>query len=94
MLRQVQRALYLTAVPEVPDAGGRVEMSFSIVADEHLGAIVDDVSVGSEGGVADEKMTTCMRESMSTLSFRPPAHGGVVTVVYPFIFATEDAKDE
>ena len=33
------------------DAGGRIEMSFSIVADERLGGIVEDVEVGSEGGI-------------------------------------------
>jgi len=76
------------------DAGGRIEMSFTIVADEHLGGIVEDVSVGTDGGIADEKMTTCMRESMSTLAFRPPAHGGMVTVVYPMVFAQDDPKDE
>ncbi len=75
------------------DAGGRVEMSFTIVADEKLGGLVEDVVVNSDGGVADEKMTTCMRESLTTLSFRPPAHGGYVTVVYPIEFAN-DARDE
>jgi len=76
------------------DAGGRIEMSFSIVADERLGGIVENVDVGTDGGIADEKMTTCMRESMSTLAFRPPAHGGMVTVVYPVVFAQEDPKDD
>jgi hypothetical protein len=72
------------------DAGGRIAMSFTIVADEKLGGIVEDVAVDSDGGVADEKMTTCMRESMTTLAFRPPAHGGTVTVVYPIEFANDD----
>ena len=76
------------------DAGGRIEMSFSIVADEHLGGIVEDVEVGSEGGIADEKMATCMRESMSTLAFRPPAHGGMVTIRYPIVFSQDEPKDE
>lgn len=71
-------------------AAGRVEMSFTIAADAKLGAIVDDVGIESDGGVADEKMTTCMRESLSTLAFRPPAHGGYVTVVYPLTFAPDD----
>ncbi len=50
-------------------------MSFTIVADEKLGGIVEDVNVDSDGGVADDKMTTCMRESMTTLAFgrRPMA---------------------
>ena len=75
-------------------AAGRVEMSFTIVADEKHGGIVEDVGVDSDGGVADEKMSTCMRESLSTLAFRPPAHGGYVTVVYPILFANDDRETE
>jgi hypothetical protein len=71
-------------------AAGRLEMSFTIVADETHGGIVEDVSVASEGSVADEKMTTCIRESMSTLAFRPPAHGGMVTVRYPVEFSPDE----
>ena len=73
------------------DAKGRIEMSFTIVADEKLGGILEDVEADhGDGGLADDKMTTCMRESMSSLAFRPPAHGGIVTVVYPIEFAPGD----
>lgn len=72
------------------DAGGRVALSFTIVADEKLGGIVEDATVDSDGGLAEEAMTTCLRESLSTLVFRPPAHGGVVTVVYPIEFSPDD----
>lgn len=72
-------------------AEGRVEMSFTIVADEKQGGILEDVAVDhDDGGLADEKMTTCLRESMSTVAFRPPAHGGVVTVVYPLHFSDDE----
>lgn len=72
-------------------AKGRVEMSFTIVADEKHGGILEDVEADhGDGGLADAKMTTCMRESMSTLAFRPPAHGGYVTVVYPIEFSDDD----
>jgi hypothetical protein len=75
-------------------AKGRVEMSFTIVADEKLGGILEDVEADhKDGGLADEKMTTCMRESMASLAFRPPAHGGYVTVVYPIEFAPEDPAE-
>lgn len=73
------------------DAQGRVEMSFTIVADEKLGGILEDVQADhGDGGLADERMTTCMRESMSSLAFRPPAHGGYVTVVYPIVFSPDE----
>jgi hypothetical protein len=72
-------------------AKGRIEMSFTIAADEKLGAIVEDVEADhGDSGIADEKMTTCMKESLSTLSFRPPAHGGYVTVVYPIEFSDDE----
>lgn len=74
-------------------AKGRIAMSFTIVADEKLGGIVEDVEVESDGGVADDKMTTCMRESMSTLAFRPPAHGGYVTITYPIEFSDDDGPE-
>ena len=75
-------------------AKGRVEMSFTIVADEKHGGILEDVEADhKDGGLADEKMTTCMRESMSSLAFRPPAHGGYVTVVYPIEFAPDDPDE-
>lgn len=75
-------------------ARGRFEMSFTIVADDKLGAIVEDVEADhGDSGVADERMTTCMRESLSTLAFRPPAHGGYVTVVYPILFSPDDDDD-
>jgi hypothetical protein len=75
-------------------AKGRIEMSFTIVADEKLGGILEDVEADhGDGGLADAKMTTCMRESMASLAFRPPAHGGYVTVVYPIEFAPDDLAD-
>ncbi|MDB4940584.1 MAG: hypothetical protein JWP97_118 [Labilithrix sp.] len=75
------------------DAGGRVAMKFTIVADEKLGGIVEDASADPDGGVADERMSTCMRESLSTLAFRPPAHGGTVTVEYPIEFSNDPDPD-
>lgn len=75
-------------------AKGRIEMSFTIVADEKLGGILEDVEADhDDGGLADAKMTTCMRESMASLAFRPPAHGGYVTVVYPLEFAPVDPAE-
>lgn len=75
------------------DARGRFEMSFTIVADEKHGGIVEDVEADhGDSGIGDEKMATCMRESLSTLAFRPPAQGGYVTVVYPIVFSPDDEE--
>jgi hypothetical protein len=90
------RKCYEELVTRKKDAKGRIEMSFTIVADEKQGGILEDVEASGsrDSGLADEKMTTCMRESMSTLAFRPPAHGGVVTVVYPIEFSPGDDDDD
>lgn len=71
-------------------AAGRVLMKFTIAADEKLGGLVEDAEVEADGGVADARMSTCVRESLSTISFRPPAHGGVVTVEYPITFSPDE----
>jgi hypothetical protein len=88
------RACYEELLSRQPDAGGRVEMSFSIVADEHLGGIVDDVATdgGLPDAIRDERMDTCMRESLSTLAFRPPPQGGTVTIVYPIVFSPREER--
>jgi hypothetical protein len=75
-------------------AKGRMEMSFTIVSDPKLGGILEDVEADhGDGGLADEKMTTCMRESMMSLAFRPTKDGGIVTVVYPIEFSDDDPDE-
>jgi hypothetical protein len=70
-----------------PDAGGRVEMVFKIVGDDKLGGIIEeaDIDGGVSGALGDEKMKTCITESLLSLSFKPPPKDGWVTVVYPIV---------
>lgn len=65
------------------DAGGRIVAKFSIVGDEKIGGIVDDVTIEAEGGLGDEGLRTCLRESLLAVAFRPPPGSGAVTVHYP-----------
>lgn len=65
------------------DAGGRLVMSFKIVGDENIGGIVEEADVEAEGGLADEQLVTCIRESTLSIAFRPPPGDGWVTVKYP-----------
>jgi hypothetical protein len=67
------------------DAGGRIEMKFTIVGDQKIGGVVDDVDLVSDGGLDDDEMVTCMRESFLGIAFRPPPKDWV-TVVYPIEF--------
>lgn len=77
-----------------PDASGMstVSMKFQIVADEKHGGIIEDLDVAQDGGL-DEEMQTCMHESFMTISFRPPAHGGTVTVEYPISFSPDEPDE-
>jgi hypothetical protein len=83
------RSCFEELLSRQPDAGGRIELGFTILADEKLGGVVDDVTTdgGAPDAIHDDPFDTCMRESLSTLSFRPPPHGGSVTVVYPLVFS-------
>lgn len=69
------------------DAGGTVDVSFTIVGDEKIGGIVEEAEVSSDAGLGDDEFQTCLRESMASVAFRPPPHGGKVTVRYPFELA-------
>jgi hypothetical protein len=76
---------------------GRVVTDFVIVGDEHMGAVVDEVSLDDapDGGAAaisvgDAEFRTCLRESMMAMAFAPPPRGGRLRVRYPFHFAPGD----
>jgi len=87
------RACYEDYLSRKPDAGGQLDLWFKIVADDKLGGIVEEDEehdAGVASGMGDEKMTTCIRESMMTVTFPPPAKGGVVTIGYPIVFAPGD----
>jgi len=73
-----------------PDAGGRAVMEFTIVADEKLGALVEDSALGDGGTLTDPRFSTCLRESMSGVVFEAPPKGGKTTVRYPLIFSPGD----
>ena len=83
------RACYEQLLEREPDAGGRVSLHFGIVGDAKLGGYVDDASIdaGTPEDIQDPEMQTCMRESMMSIAFAPPAKGGAVTVDYPLVFS-------
>lgn len=81
---------YEELLARTPDAGGRAVMEFTIVADEKLGGVVEDTALGDGGTLTDPGFGTCLRESLSTVSFAPPPKGGKTTVRYPFLFSPGD----
>ena len=84
------RKCYEELLVRRPDAGGTLEMEFTIAGDDKIGGLVEDASIAKTSSLKDEKMETCIRESLLTLAFPPPAHDGVVTVVYPIVFSPDD----
>jgi hypothetical protein len=87
---------YEELVKRKPDAGGKIEMWFKIVGDDQLGGIIEEAEIdgGIGGAFADEKMETCIRESLLSLAFKPPPQDGWVTVSYPMIFSPDDDEGD
>lgn len=77
---------------------GRVVTDFVIVGDEHVGGVVDEVTLdsgdhdaGADAAVfGDGDFQTCLRESMMAMAFQPPPGRGRLRVRYPFRFAPDD----
>jgi hypothetical protein len=92
------RSCYEDLLTRQPDAGGRVQLWFKIVADDTLGGIVEEDEDSDAGLVSgwtgDEKMQTCIHQSLLTVTFPPPAHHGIVTVGYPFVVSPGDDDDD
>jgi hypothetical protein len=73
-----------------PDAGGTVVLAFDIVGNANIGGIVEQVDVLSKSTLVDPGFVDCMRQSFLSVSFPPPAGGGMVEVEYPIIFSPGD----
>lgn len=71
-------------------ASGTILAKFSIVGDEKIGGIIDDVTIETEGGLEDEMLVTCLRESLLGVAFRPPHGRGIVTVHYPIMMSPDE----
>ena len=75
------------------DAGGNIVMKFKIVADEKLGGLVEDADIENDGGLYDERMSECLRESLLGMAFAPPPRGGWITVEYPIAMSPSDPDE-
>jgi hypothetical protein len=96
----VTSACFESFVARGTDAGaieGRVIIEFTVVGDEHIGGLVDDVALDDErdggapdAGFGDAEFRMCLRESMMAMAFAPPPQGARLRVRYPFRFASGD----
>ena len=88
----IARECYESALEDDPELGGRLMLQFSIVGDESVGGIVEEVSLAEGSTLKHPALAECMTESTATLLFDPPEDGGKVVVTYPFDF--EPAESE
>ncbi len=81
---------YEAAIERDPSLQGKVVFSFVIVGDESVGGIVESAELTDGSTLKEEELSTCLRESMLSMSFVPPEGGGSVSVTYPFLFSPGD----
>ncbi len=81
------RECYDRVLADDPGFHGKVSLQFTILGEDELGGVVDEVTLADETDVNAISFTDCLREAMYEIRFDSPEGGGVVTVTYPFNFA-------
>jgi hypothetical protein len=84
------RQCYESASAKHPGLAGKVVLEFRIVGDKRVGGVVDQATLGDAGTLRDDAFSQCMTESMMSVSFDAPPHGGEVTVKYPIEFSPDE----
>jgi hypothetical protein len=84
------RECYDAALERDGGLSGTMVFQFAIVGDESVGGIVESAELDPSSTLAEPEFVTCMRESLLSVTFVPPAHGGRVTVTYPFVLSPGD----
>ena len=77
---------YEEGLREHSDIEGRMEVQFSIVADESVGGLVESSEVRETSTLREPSVVECVRETMYAMRFKAPVGGGRVVVNYPIIF--------
>lgn len=83
------RECYERALVDDPRLAGKLTVELTLGGEPEVGGVVEDSVVdGEHSTITNPNMIECVRETMHGLSFDPPAAGGRVVVLYPFIFDT------
>lgn len=96
VIEDVKRC-YDDQLARTPDLGGKLVVSFEIVAEEGAGGVVDSVEIadGSDAAIsASRELTQCIVDTIYTLELPEPEGGGVVEVSYPFVMRPSAAAGE
>jgi hypothetical protein len=81
---------YAAQLEKNPKLAGRFIMKFRIVGDRRIGGVVDSATMDDKGStLVDPAFTTCMTESMMSVSFDAPPKGEL-SITYPIEFSPED----
>jgi hypothetical protein len=89
---ELVRECYENALEHEPEMAGRISLEFTIVGDESVGGVIEEVVVGEGTTLLDPELGECVSESMASATFSPPEGGGSVQVTYPFIFEPSDGE--
>jgi hypothetical protein len=85
------RECFEMALEKDPALGGALDVEFAIAGEPEIGGLVEDVALASSApGLAGGDFAECIRETVLSLEFDPPAGGGQVKVKYPIVFATAE----
>lgn len=75
-----------------PALSGSLRLRFTIDGEPGVGGIVTESMVVG-GSLADETgLGRCITETIYTVKFAPPEHGGRIDVEYPFVFDTDGSS--
>ncbi len=83
------KACYEQSLKETPDLEGKLIINFTISGEPDIAGLVDELEVTDESDeviASNATMSDCMADTILSLEFDPPKHGGTVEVSYPFAF--------
>jgi hypothetical protein len=78
---------YRNALAKTPGLAGKLIVHFTITGDERVGGIVESAEIDDASDIEDQELRDCFRESMLSMTFKPPEQSGYVTVSYPFVLS-------
>jgi hypothetical protein len=78
---------YASALAKTPGLAGKLIVEFTITGDERVGGVVESAEIDDASDIKDQELRDCFRESMLSMTFKPPEQGGYVTVTYPFVLS-------
>lgn len=77
---------YDLALVSDPHLSGTLNLDFVIDAEEDVGGYVREAVIADDSPLQDAALSECVTETVLSIEFPAPEGGGVVRVVFPFVF--------